>query len=146
MSSEKISQLESILAKRSGTALPPTHQIMLDLKQELSNLYDTNPNLDVLKRLEFVVERLDLIDALEGPETDSRLKGFLLFRKHNLLVAKVAYLQRKKALHEADMKAIGLEIGICLTEAARILRLDQGCPTQLIETIAALSKKGLISS
>ena len=30
---EKLVQLESMLKKRSGTSLPPTHQIMIDLKQ-----------------------------------------------------------------------------------------------------------------
>lgn len=139
---EKVPELEAILAKRSGSVLPSSHQILMDLKQDLANLYDTNPNLDVSKRIEFVKERLELIEKLEGQDTDSRLKGFLLFRLHNLLVAKVAQMQRKGVVK--DLKEIGTEIGFCLTESARILRLDQGCPPQLIETITSLSNNGFL--
>lgn len=140
MTIEKVSQLESIYVKRAGTVLPPTHQIMLDLKQDLSNLYDTNPNLDVTKRLEFTKERLNLVEQLEGKDTDSRLKGFLRFRLHNLLVVKVAQLQKKKKLTEEIVKELGAELGFNLTESARILKFDHGCPPALIDSVAALLK------
>ena len=64
--------------KRSGTTLPPTHQIMMDVKLDLLNLYD-NQEVDVSKRLDLLHERIHLLDQLEGKDTDSRLKGFLLF-------------------------------------------------------------------
>jgi len=139
---EKIQQLESILKKRQGSALPSSHQILLDLKVDLAKVYDTySPNLDTChRRLELLRERLAILNKLEGEETDSRLKGFLLFRLHNLLVEKVAHLQRKNALNEAVLKEIGPEIGLSLKESARILLHDQGCPPQLTETISKLAK------
>ena len=91
---EKIPQLESILKKRSGTSLPATNQILIDLKADLARLYDSSPNANNLQnRFEFVEERLDLINRIEGPDTETRLKGFMLFRLHNLIVEKVTILQ-----------------------------------------------------
>ena len=68
-----------MLKKRCGTVLPPTHQIILDLKQELLNLYESDIKFNkieiVIKKLEFTQERLDTLDLLEGEDSDSRLKG-----------------------------------------------------------------------
>ena len=116
---------------------------MLELKLDLANLYDCDTKLDSLnKRLDIVNERLSVLENLEGEETDSRMKGFLQFRIHNLLVAKVAVLQRnKKALTEKDGKEIGTKLGTSLTESARLLSHDQGCPQQLIQLMAMLNKK-----
>ena len=81
-SSEKMAQLESMLKKRSGINLPSRHQILLNLKQELSNLYDSDPKLlqngnidNINKRLEFTKEKITILNILEGEETDSRFKG-----------------------------------------------------------------------
>ena len=62
----------------------------------------------------------------------------MLFRLHNLLVIKVADMQRKKVLNQANLKDIGVELGQCLTESARILLSDHGCPPQLIQAISML--------
>ena len=94
-------------------------------------------NLD--KKLEILGERIKLIENLEGSDTDSRMKGFLQYRIHNLLIAKVADLQRKKALNEKDVKEIGSQLHISLSESARILVKDHGCPIEFIETLARLS-------
>ena len=115
---------------------------MLELKLDLANLYDCDQKLDSLnKRLDIVNERIKCLETLEGEETDSRMKGFLQFRVHNLLVAKVADLQRnKKGLSEKDGKEIGTKLGISLTEAARLLSGDQDMPQHLIEVMAMLNK------
>ena len=83
-SSEKMAQLESMLKKRSGINLPSKHQILLNLKQELSNLYDSDPKLlqngnidNINKRLEFTKDKITILNILEGEETDSRFKGNL---------------------------------------------------------------------
>ena len=83
-SSEKVAQLESMLKKRSGINLPSRHQILLNLKQELSNLYDSDPKLlqngnidNINKRLEFTKDKITILNILEGEETDSRFKGKL---------------------------------------------------------------------
>ena len=83
-SSEKVAQLESMLKKRSGINLPSRHQILLNVKQELSNLYDSDPkllqngNIDIInKRLEFTKDKITILNILEGEETDSRFKGKL---------------------------------------------------------------------
>ena len=85
-SSEKVAQLESMLKKRSGINLPSRHQILLDLKQELSNLYDSDPKLlkngnidNINKRLEFTKDKITILNILEGEETDSRFKGKLCY-------------------------------------------------------------------
>ena len=120
---EKVTDLETLLKKRCGSVLPPTHQVMLDLKLELANLYDCDRKLDNLnKRLEILGEQIKLIENLEGSDTDSRMKGFLQYRIHNLLIAKVADLQRKKALNEKDVKEIGTQLHISLSESARICK------------------------
>jgi hypothetical protein len=84
-SSEKMAQLESMLKKRSGINLPSRHQILLNLKQELSNLYDSDPKLlqngnidNINKRLEFTKDKITILNILEGEETDSRFKGKLV--------------------------------------------------------------------
>ena len=138
---EKIAELESLLNKRCGSVLPPTHQVMLELKLDLANLYDCDKKLDSLnKRIAIMNERIGILEKLEGEETDSRMKGFLQFRYHNLLVAKAADLQRnKKALTEKDGKEIGTKLGISLTESAKLLSHDYGCPPQLIEIMAMLN-------
>jgi hypothetical protein len=81
-SSEKVAQLESMLKKRSGINLPSRHQILLNLRQELSNLYDSDPKLlqagnidNINKRLEFTKDKITILNILEGEETDSRFKG-----------------------------------------------------------------------
>jgi len=136
---EKIPQLESILKKRSGSSLPATHQILIDLKSDLARLYDTSPNPSNLqKRFEFVEERIDLIDRIEGPETETRLKGFMLFRLHNLLVEKFTILQRKNKITEKDMKEFGLKLGWSLQESINILINDQGCPKHLIQSMSSI--------
>ena len=133
-----MTDLETLLKRRCGSVLPPTHQVILDLKLELANLYDRK--LDNLnKKLEILGERIELIENLEGSDTDSRMKGFLQWRIHNLLIAKMADLQRKKALNEKDVKKIGTQLHISLSESARILVKDHGCPLQFLETIARLS-------
>ena len=133
-----MTDLETLLKKRCGSVLSPTHQVILDLKLELANLYDRK--LDNLnKKLEILGERIELIENLEGSDTDSRMKGFLQYRIHNLLIAKMADLQRKKALNEKDVKEIGTQLHISLSESARILVKDHGCPIELLETIARLS-------
>ena len=110
------------------------------MKLELANLYDADRKLDNLnKKLEILGERIKLIENLEGSDTDSRMKGFLQYRIHNLLIAKVADLQRKKALNEKDVKEIGSQLHISLSESARILVKDHGCPIEFIETLARLS-------
>ena len=135
-----MTDLETLLKKRCGSVLPPTHQVMLDLKLELANLYDADRKLDNLnKKLEILGERIKLIENLEGSDTDSRMKGFLQYRIHNLLIAKVADLQRKNALNEKDVKEIGTQLHISLSESARILVKDHGCPIEFIETLARLS-------
>ena len=135
-----MTDLETLLKKRCGSVLPPTHQVMLDLKLELANLYDCDRKLDNLnKRLEILGEQIKLIENLEGNETDSRMKGFLQYRIHNLLIAKVTNLQRKKALNEKDIREIGTQLHISLSESARILVKDHSCPTQLLESLAILS-------
>ena len=133
-----MTDLETLLKKHCGSVLSPTHQVILDLKLELANLYDRK--LDNLnKKLEILGERIELIENLEGSDTDSRMKGFLQWRIHNLLIAKMADLQRKKALNEKDVKEIGTQLHISLSESARILVKDHGCPLQFLETIARLS-------
>ena len=138
---EKIAELNSLLKKRSGSALPATHQVMLDLKIELANLYDacadSKLEMESLnKRFEIVRERVNLIENLEGQETDSRMKGFLLFRTHTLLVAKLAAQTRSKTLKEQEMKEIAPQLANSLTESARILLHDYGCPNKLLEIIS----------
>ena len=125
--------------KRSGTTLPPTHQIVMDVKLDLLNLYD-NQVVDVSKRLDLLHERIHLLDQLEGKDTDSRLKGFLLFRLHNLLVVKAAQSLQSSNVTQGDMMDIGSELSRCLSECARILMDDQGCPPQLKDTIVAFSR------
>ena len=144
---EKVAELESLLKKRCGTVLPPTHQVILDLKLDLANIYDSDQKLDsVNKRLEIIGERIKVLQILEGDETDSRVKGFLLFRKHNLLVAKIANLQRKNSLNEKDTKELGGQLGISLSESARLLLHDQGCPPHLIEVISMCMSNNLQSN
>ena len=132
------------MKKRSGTALPPTHQILLDLKSDLGVLYDQAShysNLSTVQiKLDFVNERLELLSKIEGEDTESRLKGFLLFRLHNLLIEKVTHLQRKNKVTEKDMKELGPKLANSLQESADILMQDQGCPKPLIHAISTLSK------
>lgn len=137
---EKVQNLESILKKRSGTVLPPTHQVILDLKLELANAYDASKDFNHLqRRIDIIKERLDILYKLEG-DVDSRLKGFLLFRFHNLLVAKVAGLHKKQALNETNMAQLGEEMRQSLMDSTRILFKDHGCPQQLMETISHVSQ------
>jgi len=144
---EKVAELESLLKKRCGTVLPPTHQVILDLKLDLANIYDADKKLDsVNKRLEIIGERIKVLQILEGDDTDSRVKGFLLFRKHNLLVAKIANLQRKNSLNEKDTKELGGQLGISLKESARLLLHDQGCPPHLIEVMSMCMSNNLRSN
>ena len=67
------------------------------------------------------------------------MKGFLQYLTHNLLISKVADLQPKKALNERDVKEIGTQLHISLSESARILVKYHGYPTQLLETLVRLS-------
>ena len=134
-----MTDLETLFKKRCGSVLPPTHQVILDLKLELANLYDDRKLDNLNKKLEIVGERIKLIENLEGSDTDSRMKGFLQYRIHNLLIAKVADLQRKKTLNENDVKEIGTQLHISLSESTRILVKDHGCPIQFLETLARLS-------
>ena len=134
-----MTDLETLLKKRCGSVLSPTHQVILDLKLELANLIDDRKLDNLNKKLEILGERIELIENLEGSDTDSRMKGFLQYRIHNLLIAKMADLQRKKALNEKDVKEIGTQLHISLSESARILVKDHGCPIELLETIARLS-------
>ena len=137
---EKVQDLESILKKRSGVALPPTHQVILDLKIELANAYDATKDFSHLeRRIDIIKERLEILDKLEG-DVDSRLKGFLLFRLHNLLVARVAFLHKKQALNETNMTQIGQEMSSSLMDSARILIKDHGCPPRLVETITQVNQ------
>ena len=138
-----MTELESLLKKRCGSVLPPTHQVMLELKLDLANLYDCDQKLDSLnKRLDIVNERINLLEILDGEDTDSRMKGFLQFRIHNLLVAKVADLQRNKkgTLSEKEGKELGTKLGFSLTESARLLLHDTGCPPQLSQILAMINK------
>ena len=139
---EKIQQLESLLKKRSGTALPQTHQIMIDLKTDLGVLYDqSNPNLGTCQlRIGFVKERLDLLDKIDGEDSESRLKGFLMFRHHNLLVEKVTHLSRKNNFKQSEMQELGLQLGNTLKVSAGILLEDQGCPPALIESLTNIKR------
>ena len=138
---EKVQELESILKKRSGKVLPPTNQVMLDLKIELANLYDATKDVSHLqRRIDIIKERLDILEKLEGEDVDSRLKGFLLFRLHNLLVARIAMLHKNKALNDKNIKELGQELSNSLTDATRILYQDYGCPQQLMDTIATVSR------
>ena len=66
--------------------------------------------------------------------------GFLQFRLHNLLVAKIALLQRNKTLTKTEMNKIGGQLGETLKESARILYQDHGCPKELIEIINNISQ------
>ena len=66
--------------------------------------------------------------------------GFLQFRLHNLLVAKIALLQRNKTLTKTEMNKIGVQLGETLKESARILYQDHGCPKELIEIITNISQ------
>ena len=136
---EKVQNLEAILKKRSGVALPPTHQVILDLKIELANAYDATKDFSHLeRRIDIVRERLDILVKLEG-DVDSRLKGFLLFRLHNLLVARVAFLHKKQALNETNMTQIGQQMSQSLMDSTRILYKDHGCPQQLIDTLSQVN-------
>ena len=92
-------------------------------------------------RLEVLGKRIKLIENLERSDTDSRMKGFFQYQMHNLMIAKVADLQQEKALNEEDVKEIGTQLHISLSESARILVKDQGCPIQFLETLARLSIK-----
>ena len=138
---EKVQNLESILKKRSGTVLPPTHQVILDLKIELANAYDATKDFAHLqRRIEIIKERLDILEKLEGEDVDSRLKGFLLFRLHNLLVARIAMMHKTKTLNGTNVKELGQALSKSLNDATRILIQDYGCPHQLIDTIATVSQ------
>ena len=138
---EKVQNLESILKKRSGTVLPPTHQVILDLKIELANAYDATKDFAHLqRRIEIIKERLDILEKLEGEDVDSRLKGFLLFRLHNLLVARIAMMHKTKTLNGTNVKEVGQELSKSLMDATRILYQDHGCPRQLITTIATVTQ------
>jgi hypothetical protein len=139
-STEKIKQLEDVLTKRSGTVIPSSHQILIDLKTDLGHFYDTTPSLASGKRrLELLRERIGLLAQIEGETTDSRLKGFLQFRLHNLLVEKVAILQRKGVLTEDVINEIGPQLAASLKESVKVLMHDQGCPPQLMQTISSLA-------
>ena len=92
------------------------------------------------KRIEFTQERINIIEKLEGQNVDSRLKGFLQFRLHNLLMAKIVQLQREKSLNEENMNKIASQLATSLKESARILHQDHGCPKELIKNIATISK------
>ena len=140
MPKEKVQNLESILKKRSGVALPPTHQVILDLKIELANAYDSTKDFSHLeRRIDIIRERLEILHKLEG-DVDSRLKGFLLFRLHNLLVARVAFLHKKQALNGTNMTLLGQEMTKSLVDSARMLHKDHGCPPQLIDTISQMNQ------
>merc|ERR1712004_677314 len=67
-----------------------------------------------------------------------RLKGFLLFRLHNLLVARIAVMHKTKTLNGTNVKELGQELSKSLNDATRILIQDYGCPHQLIEIIATV--------
>ena len=139
MPSEKVQELESILKKRSGKVLSPTNQVMLDLKIELANSYDATKDFAHLqRRIDIIKERLDILEKLEGEDVDSRLKGFLLIRLHNLLVARITMLHKTKAMNEKNIKELGQELSKSLTDATRILYQDHGCPQQLMDTIATV--------
>ena len=138
---EKVQNLEGILKKRSGTVLPATHQVILDLKIELANAYDATKDFAHLqKRIEIIKERLEILEKLEGSNVDSRLRGFLLFRLHNLLVARIGILHKTKALNGTNVKELGQELSQSLMDATRILYQDHGCPPQLMETIATVKQ------
>ena len=59
---------------------------------------------------------------------------------HNLLVAKIALLQRNKTLTKTEMNEIGGQLGETLKESSRILYQDHGCPKELIEIITTISQ------
>ena len=121
--------------------MPPTNQVMLDLKIELANLYDATKDLSHLqRRIDIIKERLDILEKLEGEDVDSRLKGFLLFRLHNLLVARIAMMHKTKTLNGTNVKEVGQELSKSLMDATRILYQDHGCPHQLITTIATVTQ------
>ena len=63
-----------------------------------------------------------------------------MFRYHNLLISKMALLQKNKTLKKEDINEIGTQMGTTLKESARILFRDHGCPEQLMQNIAAISK------
>ena len=92
------------------------------------------------RRIEIIKERLDILEKLEGEDVDSRLKGFLLFRLHNLLVARIAMMHKTKTLNGTNVKEVGQELSKSLMDATRILYQDHGCPRQLITTIATVTQ------
>ena len=91
-------------------------------------------------KLPFISERIQILQTLEGEDTDSHMKGLLLFRNHSLLVAKVSFLQRKNMLNEKAKTELGTQLGLTFTESARILHHDQACPPPLLELLAKFSK------
>ena len=86
---------------------------------------------------------LNILKQLEGQDTDSRLKGFLLFRLHHLLIFKVT--SEKNSLNQTELNEIGIELSKSLSDSARILLYDQGCPPQLMNSLVAFSKVPLIN-
>ena len=122
--------------------LPSTHQILLDLKLDLVNLYDRVKRSDLAsinRRLDIVQERIQMIESLEGSETDSSAKGILQFRVHNLLLAKMSMLQRSGNLNKEHIAEYGSQLNFTLSESARMLLNDFTCPPQLNNAVALVS-------
>ena len=63
-----------------------------------------------------------------------------MFRYHNLLVSKLSLLNKNKTLNKEDVNQIGTQLGTTLKESVRILFQDYGCPEELMQNIAAISK------
>ena len=74
----------------------------------------------------------------------SMLQGFLFFRLHQLLIAKMTWLQKnRRKIGPQELEELGKALGSTLQGSARILSHDQGCPQELKLTIAHFAQKSL---
>jgi hypothetical protein len=66
--------------------------------------------------------------------------GFLNFKRHNLLLAKMLAIRRDEIESEEDQQNLGAMVSESLCSAWRLLKDDIGCPKELIEAVQMCMK------
>ena len=106
--------------------LSPTHSMVLNLKLRLLGLYSecNQAEFAIDRSLELIRERLRVLKMVDDGE--SRLEGFLNFRLHCALNAKLTLsdFETRKKLQPESLKSF--------VNAKTLLQGDYGCPQSLL--------------